>query len=113
MERPLWVGAAAAAIRAPVPLAPVNDTTATSGWRTSASPATSPLPWTRLKTPGGSSASANTSAHRSADSGVDSAGLRTTVQPAASAGASFQLSIMKGVFQGVMSAATPAGRRCT
>ena len=58
-------------------------------------------------------ASAKISAHRLADSGVNSAGLSTTVQPDASAGASFQLSSMNGVFHGVISPATPTGLRCT
>jgi hypothetical protein len=44
---------------------------------------------------------------------VNSAGLSTTGQPEASAGASFQLSSMNGVFQGVIKPATPAGLRTT
>ena len=38
------------------------------------------------------------------------AGFRTTVLPAASAGAIFQASISSGKFQGITWAATPSGR---
>ena len=47
----------------------------------------------------------------SAVSGVSSAGLSTTVLPAASAGATFQAAIVSGKFQGTMSATTPRGSR--
>ncbi len=66
-----------------------------------------------LKTPAGSPASAMICGHTEADSGVNSAGLSTTAQPAAMAGASFQLSSMNGVFHGVISPATPIGLRTT
>ena len=53
-------------------------------------PASSPMPWTRLTTPAGSPARVSTSCISStriaADSGLHSAGLWTTVHPAASAG---------------------------
>ena len=52
-------------------------------------------------------------AHSEAESGVNSAGLRTTVLPVARAGASFQDSSMNGVFHGVMRPATPIGLRLT
>ncbi len=42
-------------------------------------------------------------------SGVSDAGLRTIVQPAASAGASLRVAIAAGKFQGVMSSETPIG----
>ena len=45
------------------------------------------------------------------DSGVSSAGLTTTVQPQASAGAIFHMPIMSGKFQGTMAATTPTGSR--
>ena len=41
--------------------------------------------------------------------GAHSGGFRTAVQPAASAGPTFQVESMKGAFQGVISAATPDG----
>ena len=63
-----------------------------------------------LTTPAGSSAWRQTSANRSAESGVVSAGLRTTVFPQASAGAIFQASISSGKFHGMICAATPSGR---
>ena len=44
-------------------------------------------------------------------SGLHSAGLCTTVQPAASAGAIFQVDSMNGVFQGVMTPTGPIGWR--
>ena len=44
-------------------------------------------------------------------SGLHSAGLCTTVQPAASAGAIFQVDSMNGVFHGVITPTGPMGRR--
>ena len=46
-------------------------------------------------------------------SGVRLAGLRTTVHPAASAGAIFRVAMAAGKFQGVTIATTPMGRRVT
>lgn len=62
-----------------------------------------------LTTPGGKPASLMSSAILSADKGVYSAGFKTTVHPAASAGASFQLIIKAGKFHGIMAATTPTG----
>ena len=45
-------------------------------------------------------------------SGVVSAGLRTTVFPAASAGAIFHAAISSGKFQGITCPATPSGVGC-
>ena len=42
--------------------------------------------------------------------GLNSAGLWTTVQPDASAGAIFHVDSMNGVFQGVMTPTGPMGR---
>ena len=70
---------------------------------------TSPGPGTMLTTPGGRSAWRQTSAKSSALSGVVEAGLRTTVLPAARAGAIFQASISSGKFHGMIWAATPSG----
>ena len=58
-------------------------------------------------------ASSVRSASSEQESGDHSAGLSTTVQPAASAGAVFQVESMKGAFQGVITAAGPAGIRTT
>ena len=68
-----------------------------------------PSPVTMLTTPGGSSASRSTSQNSSAVSGVVSAGLSTTVLPAASAGAIFHASISSGKFHGMICPATPTG----
>ena len=90
-------------------VSPVNEISGTPGCVTSAAPATSPMPCTMLNTPSGTPASVMISGSSDADSGVHSAGLSTTVQPEASAGASFQDSSMNGVFHGVISPATPGG----
>jgi hypothetical protein len=62
-----------------------------------------------LKTPGGTPAASTISANRIPLIGAISLGLRTTVQPAASAGATLQTIWLSGQFQGVMSAQTPIG----
>ena len=113
IDRPLRNGAALPKISCPVLLSPVNEISGTSGCFTSASPASSPRPLTRLNTPSGSPASSKMPAHNDADSGVNSAGLSTTVLPVAKAGPSFQDSSMNGVFHGVISPATPIGLRLT
>ncbi len=79
---------------------PVNETRRTPGCETRAAPASSPMPCTTLKTPGGKPASTVRSASSEADSGDHSAGLRTTVQPAARPGAHFQVESMNGAFHG-------------
>ena len=105
--------AAATPIRRPVSGEPVKLTRRTSGCETRAAPASSPIPWITLKTPLGRPASPARSASREQDSGDHSAGFRITVQPAASAGAVFQVESMNGAFQGVITAAGPAGMRIT
>ena len=82
-----------------------------SGCSVRARPASSPKPLTRFQTPAGSPASCAISASSRAVSGENSAGLWTTVQPAASAGAIFQVDSMKGVFHGVMTPIGPIGLR--
>jgi len=62
-----------------------------------------------FSTPGGSPASCASCASASAVSGVSSAGLATTVQPAASAGAILRAIIASGKFHGVMAATMPTG----
>ena len=62
-----------------------------------------------MKTPSGMPASRASSAIRSAVSGVSSAGLSTTVFPAASAGAKPQPAIGIGKFHGTMTPTTPSG----
>ncbi len=92
----------------PTSVDPVNAILSTSGCATSASPVR-PSPVRTLSTPGGSPASALNSAKSRALSGVNSAGLSTTVFPAARAGATFQASIRSGKFHGMIWPATPTG----
>ena len=82
-----------------------------AGCSVSALPASSPKPLTRFQTPLGSPASSAISTSSRAVSGDSSAGLWTTVHPAASAGAIFHVDSMKGVFHGVMMPTGPIGVR--
>src|SRR5437588_7166647 len=93
----------------PTSVEPVNATLFTSGFETSSEPVL-PAPVMMLTTPGGSSACMQISANNIADSGVVSAGFKTTVLPAASAGAIFHASINRGKFHGITWPATPRGR---
>ncbi|MCY1506482.1 hypothetical protein D9M68_407340 [compost metagenome] len=102
---------AAAPTCLPTAVEPVKDTLFTSGWETSALPATEPLPSSTLNTPAGTPASIASSARRRAVSGVSSAGLMMMVQPQASAGMTFHSAIIIGKFHGTMPAMTPAGSR--
>ena len=92
----------------PTSVEPVNAIFAGVGWFITAAP-TSPAPVTKLTTPGGRPASWKISASFSAVIEVVSAGLRTTVLPIASAGASFQAHISSGKFQGITCPTTPSG----
>ena len=107
------LSAAARATALAVGTEPVKAMRATPGWDTSAAPASVPMPWTTLKTPGGMPASAVMSAKRLAVSGAHSGGLRTTVSPAASAGPMRQVASISGAFHGVTMAVTPAGSQET
>ena len=62
---------------------------------------------------GGRPASKRAVAIMQAVAGVSSAGLTTTEQPAASAGAIFCIGAQAGKFQGEKAATGPTGRRCT
>jgi hypothetical protein len=104
-------GAASPAILRPTAVLPVNETARTSSCTTSGSPAAGPEPCTMLSTPAGNPISAASSPSIPAVSGVTSEGLATTVLPAASAGATFQVSRYSGRFQGEMVATTPSGGR--
>src|SRR5450830_913245 len=66
---------------------------------------------TRFSTPAGRPASWASLARARAVSGVSSAGLATTVQPAARAGAILRAIMAAGKFQGVITATTPTGSR--
>ena len=89
-------------IRLPTSVDPVKQTLRTSSWVTNRSPTTDPLPGTTFSTCSGSPASTASSPIRIAVSGVSSAGLRTTVLPAASAGAKPQPAIGIGKFHGTI-----------
>ncbi len=93
----------------PTPVEPVKQTLRTSGCVTNRSPTTEPLPGTMVSTPSGRPASTASSPIRMAVSGVSSAGLSTTVLPAASAGAKPHAAIGIGKFQGTMMPTTPSG----
>ena len=93
----------------PTSVEPVKHTLRTSGWATKRSPITLPLPGRICSTPSGSPASRASSPMRSALSGVSSAGLTTTVLPAASAGAKPQPAMAMGKFHGTMTPTTPSG----
>ena len=107
----LIVPAAPSAIPRPTSVEPVKAILATSGCSTSRLPQTEPGPATTLRTPSGSPDSSAMRSSSIALSGVSSAGLRTIVLPAASAGATFQEAITSGKFQGTISPTTPSGSR--
>ncbi|MNL37080.1 hypothetical protein D3C87_1592010 [compost metagenome] len=100
--------AVATRIARPTSVEPVKAILSIPSWSTISLPA-SPSPVSTLRTPGGSPASRASSAKASAVRGVNSAGLRTTVLPAARAGAIFQASISSGKFQGMICPTTPTG----
>ena len=79
-----------------------------SGWPKRLSTATL-SPWTTLKTPAGSPASAHSSAIQFAAEGSFSLGLRTTVFPVAMARGKNQQGTMAGKLNGLMMATTPRG----
>ena len=92
-----WPCTAAAAItRRPTAVEPVKVTTSTSACPASAVPTSGPAPVTTLRTPSGRPASVASRASVSVVSGVSSAGLITTEQPAASAGITFHTAICSG-----------------
>ena len=71
-------------------------------------PASNPKPLTMLTTPFGKR-SPIISIITMIDAGVCSAGFNTTQLPAANAGASFQVAISNGKFQGIICPTTPSG----
>ena len=110
--RPFPCPAIPLAIVTPTEVLPVKATFATRGSVTIDMPVL-PGPVTMLTTPSGSSAWRQTSAKRSAVSGVVEAGFSTTVLPAARAGAIFHASMRSGKFHGITCPTTPcaSGRR--
>ena len=105
------MGAPAAMIVCPVVVSPVKQMRLTPGWADNAAPAASPNPCTTLNTPSGRPASCMTDASRVALNGDHSAGLSTTVLPAARAGAIRQEESISGAFHGMIMPATPTGLR--
>src|SRR4029077_11411450 len=97
----------------PTPTEPVNEIFATSGFRTSSAPTTSPRPITTLQRPFGSFASWTHSSHRWVWSALSSLGFMQTVQPAATAEASLAQTNNALAFQGVIRPATPTGSKVT
>jgi hypothetical protein len=114
IEQLVTVAAAVASRTRPTSVEPVNDSFRTRG---SASMADTTRPavavQTTLTTPSGTPASRRIAATASAVSGVSLAGFRTTVHPAASAGAILRVAMAAGKFHGVTSTLTPTGWRRT
>lgn len=106
LRDPLEVGAAAMATATPPRVDPVKDTMSTSRCEARAAPV-SAAPLIRLKTPGGTPAASRISAKTTAEKGATSDGLRTIVQPVASAGATLHATWFIGQFQGVISPQAP------
>ena len=98
-------------IHRPTSVEPVNAILSTPGCRTSAAPAVDPGPGTTFRAPAGKPASMASSPSISAVSGVSCAGFRTTVHPAARAGATFHVARLSGKFHGTIAATTPTGSR--
>ena len=89
---------------------PVNITPATCGCATRAAPTVSPRPGTSCSAPWGTPASCRICTMAAAVSGVCSAGLASTVLPAARAAATWPAKMASGKFQGLMASTTPSGR---
>ena len=95
-------------INRPVVVSPVNAIFPMRGLDASGLPASAPNPWTTLITPLGR-ISAISSMNAMIATGVCSAGLRTTVFPAATAGANFHVAMSNGKFHGIICPTTPSG----
>ena len=98
------------AIRRDTSVEPVNITPATSGCATRAAPTVSPAPGTSCSASRGTPASCSRATMAAAVSGVCSAGLASTVLPAARAAATCPQKMASGKFQGLMASTTPSGR---
>ena len=97
----------------PISVEPVKESLRTRASPVSTPPISRAGPVMTLMTPAGMPARCASSASASAEKGVWVAGLQTTVQPAASAGATLRVIIAAGKFQGVIAATTPTGWRST
>jgi len=99
-------------ISLPVSVPPVKATISTFALRASSAPTTGPSPATMLTMPLGISSMLSTTFMNSAVVPVVySAGLMTTAQPAASAGATERIISARGMFQGTITPTTPTGSR--
>ena len=103
----------AARSRMPQPTSdePVNVIALTRSSSTSTSPISLAGPTRTLSQPAGRPASSSSSASVSAESGVWPAGLSTTAQPAASAGAILCATRLSGKLNGLIAPTTPIGSR--
>src|SRR5699024_3194654 len=93
----------------PIRVDPVNVIFLTLSLSIKASVASFESAITKLNTPLGKFISSNILAISMADFGDLLEGFKTTVHPAASAGANFLATIDNGKFQGVIAATTPIG----
>ena len=89
---------------------PVKITACTWCEATSAAPIVSPSPGSNWSAPAGTPASCRILTAAAATRGVCSAGLASTVLPAASAAAICPVKMASGKFQGLMQATTPSAR---
>ena len=103
-----------APISAPTALEPVKPTLSTRP-ASSAScrplKVSSPLAWTRFRTPSGTPPARNSLANASPSADAYSAGFHTTALPHRIAGTRYQLGTATGKLPAVMIAATPTGLR--
>src|SRR5256885_1938104 len=95
----------------PTSLDPVNVIMRTRSSSTSTSPISEAGPTRTVSQPSGRPASCSSSASSRAERGVALAGLRTTGQPAASAGAILCATRLHGKLNGEIAPMTPMGRR--
>ncbi|MNS74167.1 hypothetical protein D3C72_1076340 [compost metagenome] len=89
---------------------PVNITPRTAGLATSWAPTVSPRPGSSCTAPAGTPAARKMATACAAINGVCSAGLATTVLPAASAAATWPVKMASGKFHGLMHSTVPSGR---
>ena len=108
LTRLRWARSAIPQPTAPEPVKVISLTRSSS---TSTSPIAAAEPETTLIQPGGRPASSSSCARKSADSGVVEAGLSTTAQPAASAGAILCATRFSGKLNGEIAPTIPIGKR--
>src|SRR6202022_2714799 len=110
IEQLITFSAACASRMRPTSVEPVNDNLRTRGSLSIAlTTSDERFDGMTFTTPFGTPACSSRSATAGADRGVPDAGLRMTVQPAASAGPILRVAMAAGKFQGVTSTETPIG----